>query len=177
MKKILLLNLILIIGLAVSAQATLFTPDTDNHLKLDGSNPFSDAVNESIEFFPTLHNRASLKVGYISDSDPITSLWSESGKSGTWDAIDSSRMLSPANAVDELAFTDVARLSTSGESDFLTGRSSLDSGINFPAMPRLSAASEVPEPATMFLLGAGLLLVAGFLRKRAVNNNSEKEME
>jgi hypothetical protein len=41
MKKILLLNLIMILGLAVSAQASLFLPDTDNHLKLDEYPAFS----------------------------------------------------------------------------------------------------------------------------------------
>ena len=49
MKKTLLLNLIMILGMAVSAQATLFLPGTDNHLKFDEYLLFSYVDKENID--------------------------------------------------------------------------------------------------------------------------------
>jgi len=166
----------MIMGLAVSAQANLFMPDPDNHLILNDPAAFAYVDEENIEYIAAVY-QTSVEDGLVSNPALLSAQRSESGQSGALIFTGYESLTYAAKAPNEPFFSSTPKSSFVEERRSWASRYLLNDGHRIPAMVNFSNVSEVPEPATLFLLGAGLLVVAGFLRKRTINNKSEQEMK
>jgi len=175
-KKILLLKLIMILCLAVSAQATLFLPDTYNHLKIGKYPAFSYVDKEDIERSVAVY-KTSVKDGLASNAVLLSTRRSESGPSTAWTFTGNKSLIYAANAPNDPGFSSTAKTSFVEERGFWSSRYSLNNGQQIPTIVNFSRVSEMPEPASLFILGVGLLVMARFLKKRTINNKPEEEME
>jgi hypothetical protein len=176
MKKILLFNLIMILGLALSAQANLFTPDPDDHHTPDEI-PAVVYVNEGNNEWIAAVYETSVKDGPAYNPALLSVQRSEFGQSDALIFTGYQGLAYAAKAPNEPLFSSTAKGSLVEERRSWANRYLLNDGHRIPTISDFSIVSEVPEPAILFLLGAGLLVMAGFLRKRIVNKNSEEEME
>jgi len=108
----------------------------------------------------TIFDENSMSIG------PLTVEWDTDGKTGTWTFENYDVIFYAVKGGDEFALYYIPGGANEGE---WTTRHLLTQGNTIPAISHFTVAAQVPEPATMLLMGTGLLFLAGFLRRRIYN--------
>jgi hypothetical protein len=99
----------------------------------------------------------------------LTVTWDDGGKTGTWTFQSYDVIFYAVKGADEFALYYVDPALIAGTEGSWTSRHTLTKSGQIPTLSHFSVAAEVPEPATMLLMGTGLLFLAGFLRRRIYN--------
>jgi hypothetical protein len=141
-----------------------FTGNTEPNLFIDAINYYIGNMNLGINEFETY--KVDELDGIEGTSGPLTITWNEDLTGGTWTISGGEIIFYAVKGGNFFALYYVDPSLKAGEEGKWTNIHLATSDP--PAMSHISVAA-VPEPATMLLMGTGLLFLAGFLRRRIYN--------